>query len=59
MTIQEQLVVMNDTFKKLHDDFIRLDQEKTATESRYESMAEKIRSKWEDEIGRASCRERV
>ena len=34
MTIQEQLVVMNDTFKKLHDDFIRLDQEKTATESR-------------------------
>ena len=35
MTIQEQLVVMNDTFKKLHDDFIRLDQEKTAMESRY------------------------
>ncbi len=55
MTIQEQLVVMNDTFKKLHDDFIRLDQEKTAMESRYESMAEKIRSKWEDE--RKRCRE--
>ena len=42
MTIQEQLLVINATFEKLHKDFTRIDAEKAALDRKYASIASSI-----------------
>ncbi len=52
MTIQQQLNIINDTFHKLHRDFVRFDTEKQSLSNRYSSEAAGIHEKWEKERGR-------
>jgi len=52
MTIQEQLNVINDTFHKLHGDFVRFKSEKQSLSNRYSVEAARIHEKWEKERGR-------
>lgn len=49
MTIQEQLEIINQTFEKLHRDFMRFDAEKAALEQKYISVASSIKTKYEQE----------
>lgn len=46
MTIQEQLYIINATFHKLHEDFVRLDAERQSLSQRYSAEAAQIRGKW-------------
>lgn len=50
MTIQEQLLVINATFEKLHKDFTRIDAEKAALDRKYASIASSIHEKYEKQV---------
>ncbi|TGX96445.1 hypothetical protein E5357_16090 [Hominisplanchenecus murintestinalis] len=49
MTIQEQLEKLNKTFEKLHSDFIQLDSERRMLDSKYQSIKETIKNKYDQE----------
>lgn len=49
MTIQEQLGKLNKIFEKLHSNFIRLDTERRLLNSKYQSIQESIRNKYDQE----------
>lgn len=49
MTIQEQLEKLNKTFEKLHSDFIQLDSERRMLDSKYQSIKESIKNKYDQE----------
>lgn len=49
MTIQERLIKLNNTFENLHNDFIRLDTEKKTLDSRYQSIIENVKAKYQRE----------
>ena len=45
MTIQEQLQIINETFEKLHTDFVRFESEKQGLGSKYAALALRIEEK--------------
>lgn len=55
MTIQEQLNVINETFHKLHSDFVRFDTQKQALAQRYCAQTASIHEKWEKERERIAA----
>lgn len=52
MTIQEQLCKLNNTFEKLHSDFMRFDSEKRNLDSKYTSLLLQVKVKYQQEKDR-------
>ena len=55
MTIQEQLNAINETFAKLHKDFVRFEAEKHALSSKYSLQHAHIQEKWNKEHDRITA----
>lgn len=55
MTIQEQLDVINETFVKLHKDFVRFDTEKNSLSRRFSLEYSQIQEKWDKERTRIAA----
>ena len=47
MTIQEQLNAINETFVKLHKDFVRFEAEKKSLSSRFALEYSRVQEKWD------------
>ena len=52
MTIQEQLNAINETFVKLHKDFMRFEADKQALSSKYSLEYGRVQEKWNKERDR-------
>ena len=55
MTIQEQLNAINETFVKLHKDFVRFEAEKKSLSSRFALEYSRVQEKWDKERERISA----
>ncbi len=55
MTIQEQLNAINETFVKLHKDFVRFEAEKKSLSSRFSTEHSRVQEKWDKERERISA----
>ena len=55
MTIQEQLNAINETFVKLHKDFVRFEAEKKSLASRFSLEYSRVQQKWDKERNRVSA----
>lgn len=49
MTIQDQLIKMNNTFEKLHQDFTSFAKKQSSLEAKYNQKASQIHSRWQAE----------
>lgn len=49
MTIQEQLIKLNNTFEKLHHDFSTVEIQQKGLESKYSNIVNSIKAKWQVE----------
>lgn len=55
MTIQEQLNAINDTFVRLHKEFVRFEIEKKTLSNRFSLEYSRVQEKWDKERGRISA----
>lgn len=55
MTIQERLDAINETFVKLHKDFVRFEAEKKSLSSRFSLEYSRVQQKWDRERSRVSA----
>lgn len=55
MTIQEQLNAINDTFVRLHKEFVRFETEKKTISNRFSLEYSRVQEKWDKERGRISA----
>lgn len=55
MTIQEQLNAINETFVKLHKNFVRFETEKKSLSSRFSMEHSRVQEKWDKERERISA----